>query len=98
MKPTGDCLLEVDFAQYGRTLTTPMETHSFGHYRLKGTGRPLSNVLRQLSPRVRDSLHASWFLQFQPRDDGGRGLYVIDDLWYVWSQHVDSGASMGNDC
>jgi hypothetical protein len=93
MKPTGDCLLEVDFAQIWADIDDPD-----GAPFIRSCDRDSTEFkkrLRQLSPKVRDSLHASWFLQFTPRDEGGRGLYVLDDLWYVWSQHVNNGADLG---
>ena len=93
MKPTGDCLLDVDFAEIWADIDDPDGVPFIRSCCSDSTEFKIR--LRQLSPQVRDSLHAAWFLQFQPRDDGGRGLYVIDDLWYVWSQHVENGASMG---
>jgi hypothetical protein len=93
MKPTGDCLLDVDFAQIWADIDDPDGVPFIRSCCSDST--EFKKRLRQLSPRVRDSLHAAWFLQFTPRDDGGRGLYVTDDLWYVWMQHVENGAELG---
>jgi hypothetical protein len=95
MIPTGDYLLEVDLAQIWADIDDPDETPFVRNMPCEGSMTPFLVRLRQLSPKVRDSLHAAWFLQFTPRDDGGMGLYVTDDLWYVWTQHVYNGADLG---
>jgi hypothetical protein len=85
----------VDFAEIWAEIDDPDGNPFIRGLPFEGDITPFIQRLRQLSPRVRDSLHAAWFLQFTPRDDGGMGLYVTDDLWYVWTQHVDSGADLG---